>query len=160
MKVTILVDENKSKVIVNDKVYENISIEVKVDEVFESYVKGKGLYYTKTYTPGRVTYVIWHDGYVVFQTHNKPTFSHIAQDFLMYYWESEKQVSESITFIDGDKVIISMELYKKFLKAQEVQVYVDGYGLESLSAVQAAFSDEDNIFGQSLLDAFKAIDAL
>jgi len=40
MKVTILVDENKSKAIVNDKVYENIDIEVSVDEIFESYVKG------------------------------------------------------------------------------------------------------------------------
>ena len=90
MKVTILVDENKGKAIVDDKVYENIDIEVSVDEIFESYVKGEGLYYLKTYTPGRATYVIWHGGHVVFQTHNKPTFNHIAQDFLMYYWEGEE----------------------------------------------------------------------
>ena len=35
MKVTILVDENKGKAIVDDKVYENIDIEVSVDEIFE-----------------------------------------------------------------------------------------------------------------------------
>lgn len=65
-----------------------------------------------------------------------------------------------VTLFDGDRVTISKNVYKKLLKAQEVQIYVDAYGLESLSAVQAAFSDEDNIFGQSLLDVFKAIDAL
>lgn len=67
---------------------------------------------------------------------------------------------EFVTVFDGERVTISMDTYKKLLKAQEVQIYVDAYGLESLSAVQAAFSDEDNIFGQSLLDVFKAIDAL
>lgn len=67
---------------------------------------------------------------------------------------------EFVTVFDGERVTISMDTYKRLLKAQEVQIYVDAYGLESLSAVQAAFSDEDNIFGQSLLDVFKAIDAL
>ncbi len=67
---------------------------------------------------------------------------------------------ELVTVFDGDRVTISKNVYKMLLKAQEVRNYVDAYGLESLSAVQAAFSDEDNILGQPLLDVFKAIDAL
>lgn len=67
---------------------------------------------------------------------------------------------ELVTVFDGDRVTISKNVYKRLLKAQEVRNYVDAYGLESLSAVQAAFSDEDNILGQPLLDVFKAIDAL
>ena len=65
-----------------------------------------------------------------------------------------------VLIFDGDRVTISKDAYKRLLKAQEVRNYVDAYGLESLSAVQAAFSDEDNILGQPLLDVFKAIDAL
>ena len=67
---------------------------------------------------------------------------------------------ELVTVFDGDRVTISKNVYKRLLKAQEVRNYVDAYGLESLSAVQAAFSDEGDIMGQPLLDVFKAIDAL
>lgn len=67
---------------------------------------------------------------------------------------------EFVTVFDGDRVIISKDVYKRLLKAQEVRNYVDAYGLESLSAVQSAFSDEGDIMGQPLLDVFKAIDAL
>lgn len=65
-----------------------------------------------------------------------------------------------VLIFDGDRVTISKDAYKRLLKAQEVRNYVDAYGLESLSAVQAAFSDEGDILGQPLLDVFKAIDAL
>lgn len=65
-----------------------------------------------------------------------------------------------VPIFDGDRVTISKDAYKRLLKAQEVRNYVDAYGLESLSAVQAAFSDEGDIMGQPLLDVFKAIDAL
>jgi hypothetical protein len=65
-----------------------------------------------------------------------------------------------VPIFDGDRVTISKDAYKRLLKAQEVQNYVDAYGLESLSAVQAAFSDEGDIMGQPLLDVFKAIDVL
>lgn len=67
---------------------------------------------------------------------------------------------ELVTVFDGDRVTISKNVYKRLLKAQEVRNYVDAYGLESLSAVQAAFNDEGDILGQPLLDVFKAIDAL
>jgi len=65
-----------------------------------------------------------------------------------------------VPIFDGDRVTISKDAYKRLLKAQEVRNYVDAYGLESLSAVQAAFSDEGDIMGQPLLDVFKAIDVL
>lgn len=68
--------------------------------------------------------------------------------------------SELVFIFDGDRVTISKDAYKRLLKAQEVRNYVDAYGLESLSAVQAAFSDEGDIMGQPLLDVFKAIDVL
>lgn len=67
---------------------------------------------------------------------------------------------DSVFIFDGDRVTISKDAYKRLLKAQEVRNYIDAYGIESLSAVQAAFSDEGDILGQSLLDVFKAIDAL
>lgn len=67
---------------------------------------------------------------------------------------------ELVTVFDGNRVTISKDVYKRLLKAQEVRNYIDAYGIESLSAVQAAFSDDGDIMGQPLLDVFKAIDAL
>ena len=70
--VTVTVQDGVVFALIDGERFDDIELVSSVDEVLDRFELSDAGEWYRSFTPGRATYVIWHEGNVIFQTHNTP----------------------------------------------------------------------------------------
>ena len=69
---TVTVRDGAVFALIDGRRFDDIELVSSVYEVLDKFEQSDTGEWYKTFTPGRATYVIWHAGNVIFQTHDTP----------------------------------------------------------------------------------------
>ena len=86
--VTVTLQDDAVFALIDGQRFDDIELVSSVDAVLDRFEQSDTGEWYKFFTPGRVTHAIWHEGNVIFQTHNTPVMRDDG-DSIAWAWSSQ-----------------------------------------------------------------------